>query len=120
MGGMRVLVCYEESHRSYGETTALALRWLRPGAEVSVARAENLAEEVARLHPHLVVCNRANEVDAGGRAAWARVSTEPDEPSEFCVGGRRRKLKNPGFKEVLGFFDEAEELVLGGQKVCGC
>lgn len=120
MGGMRVLVCYEESHRSYGETTALALRWLRPGAEVSVARAENLAEEVARLHPHLVVCNRANEVDAGSRAAWARVSTEPDEPSEFCVGGRRRSLKNPGFKEVLGFFDEAEELVLGGQKVCGC
>jgi hypothetical protein len=59
----------------------------------------------------MVVCNRPNEVDPGGRAAWARLSDDPDEPSEFCVGGRRRRLENPDFRELLGMFDEAEALV---------
>jgi hypothetical protein len=117
---MRMLIGYEDSHRSYGETTAGAIRWLRPGIEVSIVRAEDLGDEVARLDPHLVVCNRPNEVDPGGRVAWARLSDEPDGPSEFCVGGRRRELKNPGFGELLAIVDEAKELVLGGQELGGC
>jgi hypothetical protein len=120
MGEMRVLIGYEDSHRSYGETTADAIRWLRPGIEVSLVQAEEIGDEVARLDPHLVVCNRPNEVDPGGRAAWARLSDEPDEPSEFCLGGRRRTLENPGFKELLAIVDEAEELVLGGRELGGC
>ena len=120
MGEMRVLIAYEDSHRSYGETIAEAIRWLRPGIEVSVAQAEDLGDEVARLDPHLVVCNRKNGGPPGGRAAWARLSDEPDGPSEFCVGGRRRSLKNPGFGELLEVVDEAEELVRSGQELGGC
>ena len=48
------------------------------------------------------------------RAAWARLSDDPDVPSEFFLGGRRR-LENPGFKELMGFVDEAGELLLSGQ-----
>jgi hypothetical protein len=44
----------------------------------------------------------------------------PDEPSEFCVGGRRRGLENPGFEELLAVVDEAEELVLSGRELGGC
>lgn len=117
---MRVLIGYEESHRSYGQTLEGAIRWLRPGMEISLARAEELGDRVADFDPHLVVCNRTNAVDPGGRAAWARISTEPEEPSEFCLGGRRRASSNPGFKEILAFVDEAEELVLGGQEPGGC
>ena len=120
MGEMRVLIGYEDSHRSYGETMAGAIRWLRPGMEVSLARAEDLGDEVGRLDPHLVVCNRKNAVDPGGRAAWARLSDEPDGPSEFCVGGRHRSLKNPSFGELLEILDEAEESVRGGQELGGC
>ena len=115
-----MLIGYEDSHRSYGETAAHAIRWLRPEMEVSIVRAAELGVEVARLDPHLVVCNRPNAVDPGGRAAWARLSTEPDEPSEFCLGGRRRSLTNPGFEELLAIVDEAEELVRGGQELGGC
>ncbi len=88
---MRVLIAFEGSHRSYGETAAGAIRWLRPGAEVSLVRAEDLGAEVGSFDPHLVVCNRPNAVDPGVRAAWARLSDDPDEPSEFCVGGQRRR-----------------------------
>jgi len=117
---MRVLIGYEVSHRSYGETAAGAISWLRPGVEVSLVRAAELGGEVARLVPHLVVCNRSNSVDPGGRVAWARLSTEPDEPSEFCLDGRRRSLTNPDFEELLAIVDEAEELVRGGQELGGC
>jgi hypothetical protein len=117
---MRVLIGYEGTHRSYGETAAGAIRWLRPGVDVSLVHAEEIGAEVDRLDPHLVVCNRPNTVDPGGRTAWARLSDEPDVPSEFCIGGRRRRLENPGFKELLEIVDEAEELVHSGAKLGGC
>ncbi len=117
---MRVLLAFEGSHRSYGETMEGAIRELRPGAEVALVRAEDLAGEVARFDPHVVVCNRPNDVDPGGRAAWARLSGEPEEPSEFCVGGRRRRLENPGLGELLEIVDEAEEMVRGAQELGGC
>jgi hypothetical protein len=117
---MRVLIAYEGSHRCYGEALGQALRELRPGAAVSVVRAEDLGAEVARFDPHVVMCDRPNGVDPGGRAAWAWLSDEPGEPSEFCVGGEKRRLENPDFKELLAFVDEAEELVLGGRELGGC
>ena len=113
-------IAYEGSHRPYAETAAGAIRWLRPGVEVSLARAEDLKAEVWRFDPHLVVSDRPNDVDPGGRAAWARLSDEPDAPSEFCVGGEKRRLENPGFEELLALVDEAEELVRGGQGLGGC
>ena len=120
MGEPRVLIAYEESHRSYGETMMAAIRGLRPGVEVAVVQVRELEAELGRFDPHLVVCNRPNTVDPGGRAAWARLSDEPDEPSEFCLGGRRRGLENPGFEELLAFVDETEELVRSGRDPMGC
>ncbi len=117
---MRVLIAFEESYRSYGQTAAGAIRWLRPGTEVSLARAEELGEALGSFDPHMVVCNSPNGIDLGCRTAWARLSDDPDEPSEFCVGGRRRELTNPEFKELLRAFDEAEELVRDGREPGGC
>jgi hypothetical protein len=68
VGALRVLIAYEDSHRAYGETVAMALRRLRPSAEVSVVRVRELGSEVDRFDPHLVICNRPNTVDPGGRA----------------------------------------------------
>ena len=117
---MRLLIAFEESHRSYGQTMAGAIRKLRPGAEVALVRAEGLAAEVARFDPHMLLCNRPNEVDPGGGAAGARLSDDPEEPSEFCVGGRRKRLENPDFGELLGALDEAEERVRNGRELRGC
>ena len=117
---MRVLIAFEDSYRSYGQTAAGAIRWLRPGTEVSLVRAGDLGEALGSLDPHMVVCNRPNEAQPGGRAAWARLSDDPEEPSEFCVGGHSRWLTNPDFRELLRTFDEAEELVRDGRDPGGC
>jgi len=117
---MRVLIAYEDSHRSYGEALAGAVLGMRPHAEVSLVQACELRGEVGRLDPHLVVSGKPNTVDPEGRAAWGTLSDEPDEPSEVCVGGRRRGLKNPGIEELLAVFDEAEALVGDGRDPGGC
>ena len=113
---MRVLIAYEYTYRCYADALQATIQGLRPGVEVLLVRAEELGDEVARLEPHLVVCDRPNNIDPNSRAAWARLSDDPDLPSEFFLGGRRR-LENPGFKELMGFVDEAMELILSGQQL---
>jgi hypothetical protein len=117
---VRVLVVYEDSYRSYGETMAEAVRSLKPGAEVSPVQARELASEVDRFDPHLVVCNRPNAVDPGGRVAWVQLSDDPDEPSEFCLGGRRWGALNPGLGEVLEILGGTEGLLREGGELGGC
>lgn len=117
---MRVLVVYEDSYRSYGQTMVGAIRGLRPQVEAALVQVRELEAEVGRLDPHLVICNRPNTIDPGGRAAWVRLSDEPDEPSEFCLAGRRWGSENPDLEEVLAIIDEMEELLREGRDLRGC
>jgi hypothetical protein len=61
-----------------------------------------------------------NSIDPGGRAAWVRLSDEPDEPSEFCLAGRRWGSENPDLEEVLAIIDEMEGLLREGRDLRGC
>ena len=45
------------------------------------------------------------------RTAWYRLSPEPDEPSEACLGGRRWQWLDPTHDELLLFID--------GRGACG-
>jgi hypothetical protein len=117
---MRVLIVYEDSHRTYGEALEGAVRGLRPGAEVLLMQAREIAGEVERFDPHLVVSGLPNTVDPGGRTAWVTLSEDPDESSEVCVGGRRRGMQNPGMEELLAVLDETGELVQTGARLGGC
>jgi hypothetical protein len=117
---MRILIAYEDSHRSYGQTLAGAIRGLRPVVETAVVQVRELEAEVGRFDPHLVVCNRPNTFDLGGRSAWLRLSDEPEEPSEFCLAGRHWGAENPGLDEVLAFIEETEKLLRPGRTLGGC
>jgi hypothetical protein len=117
---MRILVVYEDSYRSYGQTMVGAIRGLRPQLEAALVQVRELEAEVERLDPHLVICNRPNSIDPGGRAAWVRLSDEPEEPSEFCLAGRRWGSKNPDLEEVLAIIDEMEGLLREGRDLRGC
>ena len=72
------------------------------------------------FNPHLVVSSCKNTVDPGGRAAWYRLSPEPDGPSEACLGGRRSRRHNPPLEDLLSFIDDVEALVRSGREVGGC
>ena len=117
---MRVLVVYEDSYRSYGQTMVGAIRGLRPQLEAALVQVRELEAEVGRFDPHLVICNRPNSIDPGGRAAWVRLSDEPDEPSEFCLAGRRWGSENPELDEVVAIIDEMEALLREGRDLGGC
>jgi len=118
---MRVLIIYEDSHRSYGEAMVGAVRASRPALEeVALAHLRELEAELERFDPHLVVCGRPNTIDPGGRGAWVLLSNEPSEPSEVCIDGRHRGLENPGLEEMLEIIDETEGMVGSGRELRGC
>ena len=118
--GVRVLIAYEDSQSVYAEAMRHAIRGLRPGAEVAACGVAELGAGVGGFDPDLVVSSRPNAVDPGGRTAWYVLSPEPGEPSEVCVGGRRREVVNPGMEELLAVVDEAQELVRSGHDLGGC
>ena len=117
---MRILICYEESYRAYSDVLERVIGALRPEADVASCRLAEMGEQVENFDPHLVVSSGPNTVDPGGRAAWYRLSPEPDEPSEACLGGRRWRRLNPPLEELLSFIDEVEALVRSGCELGGC
>ena len=117
---MRVLIAYEDTHRVYAEAMRHVIGGLRPGAEVATCGVAELGARVGDFDPDLVVSSRPNAVDPGGRTAWYRISPEPGEPSEVCVGGRRREVVNTDMEGLLSVLDETEESVRAGRGSGGC
>jgi hypothetical protein len=117
---MRILISYEESYRTYSDVLERAIGGLRPEADVASCRLAEIGEQVESFDAHLVVSSGPNTVDRVGRAAWYRLSPEPDEPSEACLSGRRWHRPNPPLEELLSFIDEVEELLRSRQEVYGC
>jgi hypothetical protein len=117
---MRILISYEDAYCVYGYALERVLRGLRPEAEVASCRLAEIGEQLEGFDPHLVISSRPNTVDPGGRAAWYRISPEPDGPSEACLGGRRSRRLNPPLEELLSFIEEAEALICSGRELGGC
>jgi hypothetical protein len=114
---MRILISYEERYRTYGDVLEKAIGELRPEADVASCRLAEMGEQVESFDAHLVVSSDSNTVDPVGRVAWYRLSLEPDEPSEACLGGQRWQRLDPTLDELLSFIDEAEALVGNGHAV---
>src|SRR5919107_1376735 len=117
---MRILISYEESYHVYSDALERAIRGLRPEVEVAACNLAEIAEQLESFDPDLVVSSHPNTVDPGGRTAWYRLSPEPDEASEACLGGRRRRRSNPPLDELLSFVDEVEAYVRAGREPGGC
>ena len=117
---MRILISYEESYRAYSDALERAIGGIHPDAEVAASRLTEIGEQLESFDPHLVVSSGPNTVDPGGRAAWYRLSPEPDEPSEACLGGRRWRRLNPPLEDLLSFIDEVEAFVGSGRELGGC
>jgi hypothetical protein len=99
---------------------ARSIRALRPHVSVDVAKPADLREEVARLDPVLVVCNRPNDVSPNGRPAWFDLRPEPDGSGTLCIDGEYSRVPNPAFEELLSAIDEAERLVRTKDELGGC
>ena len=117
---MRILISYEQSYHVYSDALERAISGLRPAADVAACSLAEIGEQVGSFDPHLVVSSGPNTVDPGGRAAWYRLSPEPHEPSEACLGGRRWRRLNPPLEDLLSLIDEVEAHVRSGRELGGC
>ncbi len=117
---MRLLIAFEDSHNLYSDAMKRAIRDSRPHLEIEIARTSELEAEIERFDPHMVLCERPNPAQPGGRGAWVKSSYEPGEPSEVCLDGRRWELDNPTMGELLAIIDETERLVRTGRDPEGC
>lgn len=117
---VRILVSYSVRYRVYGQVLAFALREFRPSARVETVDIEALAGAIDRFDPHLVVSERPNFADPGGRAAWYELAPEPSDPSEICLDGEREASENPGLGELLAAVDETGRLLRAGRRPRGC
>ena len=116
----RVLFAYEDSHRAYRDALVRVIRTLRPQLVVTAVELRSLEAEVERIEPHLVVSSRPSTADVRGEVAWYRLSQEPAEPSEVCVGGRRSRSENPGLEVLVAVVDQVQEAVRDGSPLGGC
>ena len=110
---MHVLVAFEADYRIYQNGIASILRELHPHLEVAEAVLGELKEEVARLVPDLVICDRSrNAPDAGAVHAWLKLpTTGGDRSAELCLDGEYSKLEDPDQAELLRVLDETERLL---------
>jgi hypothetical protein len=103
-------VAIEEEYRSYRGAIAGGIRALRPHTEVVAIGLEDLAEELARFHPHLVISSSPVTALIENRIAWLELSLDPLQPSAMSVIGRRSELRNPTLDVLLSVIDEVQEL----------
>lgn len=99
------MVAFEDEYRAYQEALTQALRMVRPRAEVSKARPDDLPDALARLEPDMVICSRP---DTGYGEVWIELSMEPGAPSRVRVGEQRSEVVNPTLDYILSVVDEAE------------
>jgi hypothetical protein len=108
---IRILVALDDVYRVYREVIATGIRLLRPHVEVVSAGLEALEERVARLDPHMVICNLPATAVPNAILAWVELSIDPTRPSVVSVGGSRSELSNPRLDALVQVIDEVEQAV---------
>ena len=108
--GVRVLVAFEDDYRAYREVIAAGIAVLRPNTEVATTRPQELAHEMARFDPQLVVSTQPQEATSPSPApvAWVKVPTDPTQPTEVLVGERRWTSSGLTLDALLAVIDEVE------------
>jgi hypothetical protein len=108
MEKMRVLVANEP--RTYREVLVDALRVLRPQVEVSAVASYDLATEIERLRPHLVVCSWLSTAMPVGPLSWVVLYPHEENRAEVFTAGEHATIAGVGFGDFLAIIDRTELL----------
>ena len=119
---VRVLVAIDPF--MYGQVLAFCLSKERPRAEVSLlSSAEDLAAELERARPHLVVANRMPPAAKARAFFWVEVDALRGPTSlnaEISADGYSGSVADVRVEHVLAALDRAEEeLLLAGGESAG-
>ena len=107
-----ILVLVANEPRAYRETIALALRELRPEAEVLAVEPETLDAEVVRRRPALAVCSAlSSEVVETRVPAWVLLYPGGANLAVVSVRGERATRGGLGLADLAALVDRAEDPV---------
>jgi hypothetical protein len=101
-------VALDDDYRAYREVIATGIRLVRPNIEVATTGVDALEEEVARLDPHVVICNLPATAGSGERVPWVELSLDPTRPSVVCIGESYSERSNPTLEALLQVIDEVD------------
>jgi hypothetical protein len=102
-------VALDDNYRAYREVIATGIRLVRPNTEVATSGVDALEEEVARLDPHMVICNLPATAGSGERVpSWVELSLDPTRPSVVRIGGSYSERSNPTLEALLQVIDEVD------------
>lgn len=103
-------MAFEDDYRTYREMIAAGISVLRPSTEVATIRPQELAHEIARFDPQVVVCTQPQEATSSppAQVAWVKVPTDPTQPTELFLGERRWTSSGLTLEALLEVIDEVE------------
>ena len=97
--------------RSYREAFAIALRGLRPHAEITVVEPDDLDSATLCLQPHLILCSRLTEVVQTRPISWALLYPGGESHCVTSVAGKQRREPDLQLDDLLAVLDETQLLV---------
>jgi hypothetical protein len=71
-----------------------------------------LKRQLRSFEPHLIISSLPAPKNGGEWFSWVCLSSDPNRPSEICVGGKRRESLNPNLGELLCVLEETEGLLV--------
>ena len=102
-------MAFEDDYRTYRGVIAAGIAVLRPNTEVATTRPQELALEMARFDPQIVVCTQPQETSpAPPPVAWIKVPTDSTQPTEVLLGERRWTSSGLTLEALLAVIDEVE------------
>lgn len=105
MNDARILVACKLA--SYREAFAEAFRDLRPDAEVFEVEKEDLDEEVDRLGPDLVVCDRVTSGVEIKTPYWVELYAGYEDRSVVSIQGERSIIEQIQLADLISIIDRA-------------
>jgi hypothetical protein len=88
---------------------AAGIALLRPTIEVATTRPEELALDVSRINPQVVISSQSEATSPAPVQAWVKIPIDPAQPAEVLFGGRRRTVSGFTLEALLAIIDEAEQ-----------
>jgi hypothetical protein len=88
---------------------AAGIAILRPSIEVVTTRPEELAQEVSRFNPQVVISSQSEATSPAPVQAWVKIPTDPAQPAEVLFGGRRRTVSGLTLEALIAIIDEVEQ-----------
>ncbi len=109
MGKICVLLANEP--RVYREAMATAFRRLRPGAEIIVAEADELDEQIRDLRPHLVMSSQAARCLEDHPLSHVLLYSEGESKALVSLDGQQTAILDVELDDLLLVIDRVQDVL---------